>query len=193
MLGRKRDFKPDRTGSGFLSKLYLTPRQRLLLLKWLLYTLALVVLSLVQDVILCRIHIFGATTDLVGGSILLLCLLLGTDSCAVFALLSSAVFYFSGTAAGPYCILFLTGLGILLNIFRCSYLRKGFASTMLCLAAGLPVYQMLLFLTGLFLGHVTAARLRIFPITAGITLAVMPLLYPIFVSIGKIGGESWKE
>ena len=63
MLGRKREFRPDRVGSGFLNKLYLTKRQRRTLLMWLLYTLALVVLSLVQDVILCRVSSHGATTD----------------------------------------------------------------------------------------------------------------------------------
>ena len=47
MLGRKREFRPDRVGSGFLNKLYLTQRQRRSLLMWLLYTLALVALSLV--------------------------------------------------------------------------------------------------------------------------------------------------
>ena len=193
MLGRKREFRPDRVGSGFLNKLYLTQRQRRTLLMWLLYTLTLVALSLVQDVILCRVSIHGATTDLVSAGILLLCLMLPTDTCAVFAVAASAIFYFSGSAAGPYSILFLTGIGILLNIFRCSYLRKSFGSTFLCAAAALFLYELLIFVTGLFLGHTTAARWLAFCITGGLSVAVVPLLYPIFLSIGNIGGESWKE
>ena len=193
MLGRKREFRPDRVGSGFLNKLYLTKRQRRALLMWLLYTLALVALSLVQDVILCRISILGATTDLVSAGILLLCIMLPTDTCAVFAVTASAIFYFSGSAAGPYSILFLTGIGILLNIFRCSYLRKSFGSTFFCAAAALFLYELLIFVAGLFLGHTTTSRWLAFCITGGLSAAVMPLLYPIFSSIGNIGGESWKE
>ena len=193
MLGRKREFRPDRVGSGFLNKLYLTKRQRRTLLKWLLYTLMLVALSLMQDVILCRVSIRGATTDLVSAGILLLCMMLPTDTCAIFAVTASAVFYFSGSAAGPYSILFLTGIGILLNIFRYSYLRKSFGSTFVCAATALLLYELLVFVTGLFLGHTTASRWVTFCITGSLSVAVMPLLYPIFLSIGNIGGESWKE
>ncbi len=193
MLRRKRDFKPDRMGSGVLSKLYMTKKQRLSALKWLLYIAALVLISLVQDVILCRVSIQGATTDLVGAAILLLCVMLPTDSCAVFAVVSSTVFFFSGMAAGPYVIIFLTVLGIFLNIFRGSYLRKGFGSTLVCAGVALMAYTLLLFITGVFLGRTTTQRFVSFCITGGLSLAVMPVLYPVFASIGKIGGESWKE
>ena len=44
LFKRKRDFKPDSTGKGLLSKLYLTPRQRLTILKWTLFGLCLLVL-----------------------------------------------------------------------------------------------------------------------------------------------------
>ena len=71
MLKRKHDFKPDRMGAGALSKLYLTRRQRLNLLRWLLYGAVILLLSLMQDVILCRIRIFGVTTNLVGAGIFL--------------------------------------------------------------------------------------------------------------------------
>ena len=193
MFRKKHEFKPDKMGAGFLSKLFLTQRQRLSLVKWLLLALVLLALSLLQDVILCRVSIRGATTDLVSAGILLLCLMLPTDSGAVFALVSSLLFYFSGSAAGPYVIAFLTGTGVLLNIFRSSYLRKSFGSTFLCAAAAMTLCEMLIFLTGLFLGHTTAQRFPGFCITAGLSVAVMPLLYPLFLSIGKIGGDSWKE
>ena len=62
---RKRDFKPDRTGKGLLNKLYLTPRQRLRILKWTLLGLILLLFSLLQDVLLSKISLYGATTDLV--------------------------------------------------------------------------------------------------------------------------------
>ena len=193
MWRKKNDFKPDRMGASILNKLYITQRQRLSLLKWALFALFLVLLSLIQDVVLCRLSIRGATTDLVSASILLLCVMLPTDTCAVFALSSSVLYFFSGMAAGPYSIIFLTALGIFMNIFRYSYLRKGFASTLVCAGLGLTAYELLLFVTGLFLEYTTAGRFTAFCITSGISVAVMPLLYPIFLSISKIGGESWKE
>lgn len=193
MWGKKNEFKPDRTGTSFLNKLYLTTKQRLSLLKWTLFALSLVFLSLLQDVVLCRLSIRGATTDLVCAAILLLCVMLPTDTCAIFALISSTAYYFSGMAAGPYSIVFLTGLGIFMNILRYSYLRKGFVSTLLCAGLAMMVYELLLFVTGLFLAHTTTARFLVFLITGGISVGLMPLMYPAFLSIGKIGGESWKE
>ena len=193
MWRKKNEFKPDRIGSGFLNKLYITQRQRLLLLKWALFSLLLVVLSLLQDVVLCRLSIRGATTDLMGAAILLLCVMLPTDTCAVFAVISSLLYFFSGMAAGPYAIIFLTAIGIFMNIFRYSYLRKSFLSTFLCAGFGLMAYELLLFVTGLFFEYTTTGRFTAFCITGGTSVAIMPLLYPIFLSIGKIGGETWKE
>ncbi len=193
MWKKKNEFRPDRTGSGFVGKLYITPRQRFNLLKWLLLTVVLVCLSLLQDVILCRLRINGATTDLVSAGILLLCIMLPTDACAIFALISSILFFFSGMAAGPYSILFLTTLGIVLNILRSSYLRKGFSTTLLCSGTALLLYELAIFIMGLFLGHTTGSRISGFLLTWLLSFAAMPLLYPIFLSIGNIGGESWKE
>lgn len=190
---RKYEFKPDRMGSGFLNKLYITRRQRLTLFKYLLYGLSLLLLSLIQDVILCRLSFRGATTELVSGGILLLSILLPTDAGAVTTLICSVLYFFSGSAAGPYSIVLLTGLGVIGNIFRCSYLRRGFGSTMFCAGTGLMLYELAVFVIGLFLGNTTSARLGTFCLTGAMTLAVMPLMYPVFLSIGKIGGESWKE
>ena len=193
IMGFKKEFKADKPYSGFWGKLFLTPTQRKQLLKWSLYGALLLALSLLQDVVLCRLSIRGATTDLVCAAILLLCVMLPTDTCAIFALISSTAYYFSGMAAGPYSIVFLTGLGIFMNILRYSYLRKGFVSTLLCAGLAMMVYELLLFVTGLFLAHTTTARFLVFLITGGISVGLMPLMYPAFLSIGKIGGESWKE
>lgn len=193
MRRRKYEFKPDKTGSGILSKLYVTPKQRLTLLRWTLYALVLLVLSLVQDVILCRFSIFGGGTDLTVCGILLLAILLSPDDSAVFCLISSLLLYFSGGMSGPYAIVYLTFLGVLLNIFRGGYLQKSFGSTILCAGVGLMLYELLIFGTGLFLKQTTAARFSVFCVTGAVSLAFMPLLYPVFVSIGKIGGSSWKD
>ena len=193
LLKRKRDFKPDRTGKGLLNKLYLTPRQRLTILKWTLLGLFLLVLSLVQDVLLCQLSVFGATTDLVSAGILLTVMILQPDQGSVFALVSSTIYYFSGSAAGPYCIGLLTVLSLMLNIFRHAFLRRSFGSIILCAGTGMLVYQLIIYCVGLFLGFTTAARFTVFLVTALLSVAVMPILYPAFQAVGKIGGESWKE
>ena len=191
LFKRKRDFKPDSTGKGLLNKLYLTPRQRLTILKWMLFGLCLLVLSLVQDVLLCQMSIFGATTDLVSAGIFVIALLLDPDQSGIFALISSILYYFSGSAPGPYVILLLTVLSLMLNILRHAFLQRTFGSVLLSAGVGLVVYQLLIFLLGLFFGFTTFGRLPVFLITAGLSTAVCPLLYPIFLSVSKIGGETW--
>lgn len=193
MFRRKYEFKPDRTDSGILNKLHLTKRQRLLLLKWVLTGLFLVLLSLVQDTMLSRVSIYGATFDLLACGILLGCMFFDPDTAAVYLLVSSAFYYFSGTAPGVYIIAVLTFLGVMLCIFRRSYLRRSFSSTFLCTVFGLIVYKLLVFVIGLFLGSTTWDRYLIFAISAGLSIAVIPLFYPIFLAIRNFGGETWKE
>ena len=193
MLRKKYEFKPDRTDSGILSKLYITKKQRLSLLKWVLIGACLLVLSLVQDVALSRASIFGATTDLVAGGILLCCLLLNVDASAIFALCASATFYFAGFAPGIYTIALLTALGVFANILRHSYLHKSIFSVVLCAGVALMVYELAVFVIALFLEYTTFARIGVILLGGLITVAVMPAMYPVFLSVCKIGGETWKE
>lgn len=190
---RKYEFKPDRTEGGLLKKLYLTPLQRKRLLKWGLIAASLVVLSLLQDVVLCQVRIGGAVFSLVPCGILLYAMFLDPETAAVFTLTASTLYYFSGTAPGTYCIALLTCLGTLLCIFRRSYLQRCFSALTLCAAVGMMGYQLLLFAIGCFLGQTFAGRFGVFMLTGGLSVLVMPLLYPVFLSISNIGGESWKE
>lgn len=189
---RKHEFRPDKNRS-WLNKLYLTKTQRLRVLKWLLITAALVFLSVVQDVIMSRISIFGTSTDLVAYGILLMCVILDPEVGCVFALVSSSVYQFSGSAPGPYVIALLTILGVIVAILRQSYLRYSFGSIYLGTAVAVMVYEIGLFLVGLFLGHTTIVTFSHFLLTGVLGAIVIPVLYPVFTAIGKIGGETWKE
>lgn len=193
LFNRKHEFKPDRTGPGALKKLYLTRLQRLRLLKWTLMGLSLLVLSLLQDAVLSRIRIYGATFDLVACGILLGCMLYQPDTAAVFGLVSSLFYYFSGTAPGVYCIALLTALGVFLCIFRRSYLRRCFSTILFCTGFSLVAYKLVIFFICLFLGSTTPDRFPAFMICSALSIAVIPLLYPIFTAISNIGGEAWKE
>lgn len=193
MFGKKQDFQPDRPRSGLLSKLYLTPRQRLSLLKWGLYALVLVVLSVVQDVLLCRLQVFGATTELVPCGILMICLAEGMEYGSVFSLVAACLYLFSGSSAGYHTIILITFLSVFLAYFRQSLLRKGFAATMLCTVVGVMVYQLLSFLFCVIFGQTRLDRILVPVVTGLLTLISAPLLYPLIRGISTLGGEAWKE
>ena len=193
MAKRKYDFRPDNLRSTILSKLYLTPKQRKSILRWLLLCLLLLVASVLQDVILCRLQLFGATTDLVPCAIILICVILGTDSSCLFVLLAALAYQFSGTSPGYYVVPLITVLAIFLSMFRESFLRKSFSSVMLSAGTAVVLYEMLLFVVGFVFGNTRADRWSVFLVTAVLSLITLPILYPMVKTIAKIGGETWKE
>lgn len=193
MFKRKHEFRPDKTDSGTLNKLYITKKQRTTVLKWLLMVLALTVVCVVQDVALSRLNIFGTTFDLLAATLLLVCILQDPEVGSIFILIASTVYSFSGSAPGYYVIALLTCIGVFVAIVRHCYLHSSFGSAMLCTAAAALVYEMALFGIGLFFGYVTVNRLTDFLIKAGLSIAAMPLMYPIFTAILKIGGTSWND
>ena len=187
------EFKPDPKGTNFFKRLYLTKVQQMRLLKWGLISAVLVVLSLIQDVVLPQSTLHGAPLCLVPCGILLCGMFFDPEKTGIFTLISSTLYYFSGTADGVYSILLLTGLGTLLCIFRTGYLQRRFGALLMCAAAGMFAYEMMVFGVGIFFGNTTWQRFSVFAICGGLSIAVMPVLYPVFSSISKIGGETWKE
>ena len=192
-MARKNEFKPDKPQKGLLSKLYLTQLQRRSLLKWGLYALTLVVLSVLQDVILSRFSLFGARTDLVPCGIFLICMLEGLETGSVFCLVASLIYLFSGTAPGPYCLVIITFLGVGAAFFRQSYLQKDFGAVVFCAGACVFLYELLVFVVVLFMGLTTVNRFGAFLATGIISVVVTPLLYPVMHFVETIGGETWKE
>lgn len=189
----KYEFLPDRSGTSIWSRLYLTKKQRLSILKWTLYSLTVLLCLLLQDVLLYRVSIFGATTDLVPCCIFLVCLLEGSENGSIFALSASAFFLFSGSSPGYHAMVIITFLSIAVAIFRQTYLRSGFSTAIICAAIAGTLYELIIFTVGSFLGTINPARLGTALITAALTALVSPILYPVILSIGKIGGEAWKE
>ena len=192
-MAKKNEFRPDRPYSNWLSKLYLTKRQRKQLLKWFLYGMVLLVLSLVQDVILSGVRMFGASTDLVPCGIFLICLLEGSHTGSVFALIASSLYVFSGSAPGNYSIIFITALAIFATIFRQTFLQRGFLTTIFCCCASMVLYELLLFTLGAILEFTLWSRFMGFIFTALFSLVPLPVLYPICLAISAIGDQLWKE
>ena len=190
LMAKKYEFKPDKTGNSVFSKLYLTPTQRRGILKWTLYAAIILLLSLVQDVLLSKISIHGATTDLVPCAIIMICILEEAHKSAIFTLVAACLFVFSGGAPGPYCIVFITALAIFASLLRQNYLAKRFSSAMLCGAAAFILYELLTFFMGLFLDLTPFGRILGFMVTMILSLPAFPILYPICV---LVGGKTWKE
>ncbi len=192
-MAKKYEFRPDSDRKSLLQRLHLTPRQRRALLKWVLYALLLVVVSVLQDVILTPIKLLGATTNLVPCTIVIVCITEGVQGGCVFALVASLFYLFSGTAPGPYAMVLITLLAIVVSAFRQGYLRKGFTATMLCTGMAMLVYELALFAVGLFLKVTTPARLGSFLLTAVLSMIAAPLLHLLSGAISAIGGQLWKE
>ena len=192
-MAKKEEFRPDIHREDVLGKLFLTRRQAMRLLRWVLFSAVCLAGLLIQDVVMSRFTIFGTTTDLVPCCILAVCILQGAESGCVFALAGSMIYCFSGSAPGIFAIPLITVIAALMAIFRQAYLQKGFFTMLLCTAFALLFYELGTFFIGVFLGSTILSRLPAFLLGTALTLATVPILYPILLSIGKIGGEIWKE
>lgn len=190
---RKYEFKPDPSGVNYLKMFHLTRQQWLSLLKWFLYSALCLALLVVQDVILSRYRFHGATTDLAVAGILLIGSVCGAEVGGMFALVASTVYYLSGSAPGAYVIAIIPFLIVGLGLFRQANWHRSFVSVMLCACISMMVYEMGLFVIGIFIGRTLWSRFIVFVLTGVMSLVVMFALYPLVNLIGKIGGESWKE
>lgn len=193
MARKKYRFRPDPTGAGIWNKLYITPGQRASALKWGLYGLVCVAALILQDALLSRVRLFGCFVDLAPCAIMLICVMQGAQSGSVFALAASMVYVFSGSAPDTFAIAFLTVPGVMITLFRENFLRRSFSSAWLCTGAALMVYELCVYLMGLFLGLTYPGRFGVFALSGLLTGLVVPVLYPLLGWIGKIGGETWKE
>ncbi len=194
MLRRKQsDFKPDSQKISLPKLFHTTQLQRLRLAKWGLYILTLILLLTVQDVILSRFRFFGATTDLAVCGILLMTVIEGVDVGSLFVLIASTLYYFSGSAPGPYCIALLSFIGIAATLIRQAWLRRTKLSIVFCAGAALTLYELGLYIVGMALGLTRWDRIFSFLLTAAYSWAVMIPLYSLINKIGHIGGTTWKE
>lgn len=192
-LSKQSEFKPDPRQNSLSGLFHVTQLQKQRMLKWTLYVLTGILLLTIQDVIMSRVSIFGATTDLPVVYILLITVIEGVDVGSLFVLFASTIYYFSGSAPGPYCIGLLCAVGIIATLLRQAYLRRTKASIVICAGIALTIYEMGLFVVGIGLGLTRWDRVFSFLITAGYSFGVMVLLYPLINRIGLIGGTTWKK
>ena len=192
-MKKERSFRPDKVGTTVLHKLYISPSQRRTILKWSLYSAVLILISVIQDVMLSNLRLYGATTELVPCAIFLIAVLEGAEGGSVFTLVAAWIYLYTGTPAGPYCIVFITALGLGVSMFRQAYLQRGIGTAVLCVAVCMLVYELAVFGIGIFLGETQFYRILGFLITALTSVVAVPALYPLFLRIQAIGGETWRE
>lgn len=102
------EFRPDAEGSDLRKLLHFTRQQRTDVLRWVLYAGVCVLMLLTQDVLMSRIAIMGASTDLAPAAILLIAVMENCEVGSLFALIASVIFFFSGSAPVAYCVIFIT-------------------------------------------------------------------------------------
>ena len=192
-MAKKYEFQPDRPYATWLSKFQLTKWQQKQVLKWFFYALVLLFLSVMQDVVLCRMRLWGGTTDLVPCAIFTICLLEGAERGCAFALVASIFYLMSGSAPGTHVLVLMTVLSVLATALRQTYLQPGFMATLLTTVVTMAVYETAIFGFCLLVGQVTTDRFIAFMVPVVLSVAVIPVIYPIVKLISTIGGESWKE
>lgn len=187
------EFKPDKQGTTWFKTLNVTQSQRDKALKWGLVVALLLFLLVLQDVIMSQVRIFGTTTDLVASAILLITVMEGIQSGSMFVLIASTLFYFSGSAPGPYAVALLTVLGIGACMFRQLYWHRNRGSIVLCAGIALMLYEIMTYGICIFNGLTYWGRIHVFVTKGLLSWAVMLPLYPLIHAIGQIGGNTWKE
>jgi len=190
---RQPEFRQDTLGTSFLQKLYMTKQQRLRLLRWGSYILSCLVALLLQDNILSRLPLWGACIDLPAAVILLITVIEGTETGGTFVLLASTLYYFSGSAPGPYVVAAMTVFGVGACLFRQLYWHRSRGAILLCACCALMAYEIAVFGGALFMGLTLWSRLPRFLLTGLYSCAVMIPLYPLIHKFGSIGGHTWKE
>lgn len=192
---RKRsiEFKPDPQTATWVKTFHLTIQQRLQLAKWALYILTIVLCLVVQDVIMSRIRLFGATTDLAVCAILLITVIEGTDTGSLFVLIASTLYYFSGSAPGAYVIALMSFLGVAAVLLRQLYWHRSKGAIVLCTGIALMLYEIGLFVVGIAIGLTLPSRLIYFILTGVYSCLALIPLYSVIYKIGLIGGNTWKE
>ena len=187
------EVRPDKTPISLPKIFFVTQVQRARFAKWGLYILTLILTLTVQDVIMSRMRLFGATTDLAPMLILLITVIEGVDVGSLFVLIASVLYYCSGTASTPYCVILLSAVGILASLLRQAWLHRSKGSIVFTAGCALTLYELAIFVVALAQGLTHLGRFPTFVLTALYSWAVMIPMYDLINKIGLIGGNTWKE
>lgn len=156
-------------------------------LMWTLYALLFLVVLVLQEVIFGKHRFFGVKLSLIPVAVVCICMHVGHEVGAIFALAASLVWCWSGADGGSVGIVTLTVTGILSG-----YLCDAVFARRLVPALGLSLGAVLfhegaLFLIKFYLGEADIGLWRWLPIQAGLSLLACPFLYLFARLIRKAG------
>ncbi len=187
------EVRPDAEGSSLRKLLYFTRQQRTDVLRWVLYVAVCVLMLLTQDVLMSRLEVMGATTDLAPAAIFLIAVMENCEVGSLYALIASVFYFFSGSAPEAYCVLLITAFGMFFSLLRQQYLPRSIGAVVVCAGAAQIAYEIGLWGIGLFLGLTRFDRLGRFFLTGVYSAVCMVPLYWVLNKIGTMGGRQWKE
>ena len=187
------EFRPDPKPILWLKSLRLTRLQRLRLLKWVLYVATIVGALVIQDVIMSRVHILGATTELAVPVILLITVIEGTEVGSLFALIASVAYFYTGSAPNAISIGLICFPGIIACMLRQMFWHRSRASIILFAGLAAMVYSLGMYVVGVSQDLTRWDTLPLFTLSGAYNVLMMIPLYPLIVKIGLIGGNTWKE
>lgn len=187
------EFRPDKDNVSIFKVLHMTEYQQLRLLRWTLYVAVCVASLVVQDTIMSRISIFGTTTDLAVAAMLVITVVEGSDVGSVFILVASCIYYFSGSAPGPYTVGMLSVMGLCASLFRQQVWHRSTGSILFCSGLAILAYEIGTYVVGMMMGLTRWYRFPRFFMTGVLTILASIPLYYLINRIGQIGGNTWKE
>ncbi len=192
-MARRQEFRMDREQGSGIGRLVLTKQQQYSLLRWTLYGLMCLAALLMQDVLLYRVDLLGAGTDLLPCVIFIIAMQLDVQRASLFSLITGILYYCSGSAPGVHVIPVLTCMSVFLVVFRQGYLQQGFLAVLLSTAVGMLTYELSVFVVGLITGDIIFGSFVNLMLTGVWSLLAVPVCHPMASAINKIGGDLWRE
>lgn len=180
-------------GTTLAGKLFITPMQRMTILRWTLCALIFFGVLVFQNVIFSRITVFGCVINFIPAAILLISLTTNIEGGCVFALCASLFWSFSGAVLGSVSIFLLTAEAVFLGALRKSCFPKNLTSIMLCCFIGLVVHEAARFFLALFLGYTPWTFWYQVFVTTFFSFLICPVLYPLIRAVGRVGGSQWND
>lgn len=157
------------------------------LIKWALYAALFLAVVLVQTVILGRMRIGGVKLDLMPVVITCIGLWTGHEAGGLFGLIAGLVWSWTGADDGALAIVSFTVMGILAGwLCDAVFPRRFFSAAGLCLAACL-LHELAVFFLKYYLQDAAFSLILRAPVTAGLSVLSVPVLYLLAKAIGKVG------
>lgn len=157
------------------------------ILMWVLYALLFLAVMVVQTVIFGKHRFFGVKLSLIPVAVACICMQVGHEAGAVFALVASLVWCWTGADGGSVGIVTLTVTGILSG-YLCDAVYARRLIPALCLSLGAVLFhEGVLFLVKFYLNETDIGLWRWLPVQAGLSLLACPFVYLFSKLIRKAG------